>query len=141
MRHHLKLALAALAVAVAVPALAEEFKVVANPAVPVEAISKLQLSDIFLKRASTFPGGARAAPVDLAEGNKTFDAFAQAVHGKPGAIIRGFWKKVSASGRDAPPPTRQSDEDVLTFVRNTPGGVGYVSGGAATTGVKVLKVN
>jgi ABC-type phosphate transport system substrate-binding protein len=137
---HLKLALAALAVAVAAPALAEDFKVVANPAVPIESISRTQLSDLFLKRSSTYPGGAAAVPVDLAEGNKTFEAFAKTVHNKPGAVIRAFWKKVSASGRDAPPPVRQTDEDVVAFVRNTPGAIGYVSPAAATAGVKVLKV-
>jgi ABC-type phosphate transport system substrate-binding protein len=138
---HLNLALAALAITAATPALAEEaFKVVANPEVAVDALSKAQLSDLFLKRTTTFPGGAAAVPVDQAEESKVFEAFTQAIHGKPGSLIRGFWKKVAASGRDTPPPVRRTDDEILAYVRATRGAIGYVSAGAPTAGVKVIKV-
>lgn len=136
-----KLSAALIALAVAAPAVAEEsFKVIANLEVSVESLSRMQLSDLFLKRASTFPGGGRAVPVDLSEDNRAFDAFCQGVHGKPGSLIRAFWKKVAATGRDAPPAVRRSDEEMLAFVRTTRGAIGYVSGAASTNGVKVIRV-
>jgi len=136
-----KLAAALLGIALATPALAEEgFKVVANLEVSTESLSRAQLSDIFLKRASNWPGGGRVVPADLGEGNKAFDAFCLAIHGKPGSLIRAFWKRVAASGRDTPPVVRNSDEEMLAFVRTTRGAVGYVSAGANTPGVKVLRV-
>ena len=138
---HPSIAVAALALALAAPAAAEEpFKVVANLEVSAESLSRAQLSDIFLKRASNFPGGGHAAPVDLAEDSKTFEAFSKDVHGKPGSLVRAFWKKVAATGRDSPPPVRRSDEEVLAFVRTTRGAIGYVSAAAPTTGVKVIRV-
>ncbi len=134
-------AVAALALSIAAPAPAEEpFKVVANLEVSAESLSRAQLSDVFLKRATAFPGGGPAAPVDLAEDSKTFEAFSQAIHGKPGSLVRTFWKKVAATGRDSPPPVRHSDEEVLAFVRTTRGGIGYVSAATPTTGVKVIRV-
>jgi ABC-type phosphate transport system substrate-binding protein len=137
----LKLAAAALALGFAAPALAEEaFKVIAHPEVAVEAIARTQLSDIFLKRATTWPGGAKVVPVDLGADTKAFEAFCQGIHGKPGSLIRSFWKRVAATGRDTPPAVRGSDDDVTAFVRSTPGAVGYVSATAAATGVKVLRV-
>lgn len=138
----LKLAAALLGIALAAPAFAEEgFKVIANLEVSTESLSRTQLSDIFLKRATTWPGGAHVVPADLGEENRAFDAFCQAVHGKPGSLIRAFWKRVAASGRDTPPAVRNSDEEMLAFVRTTRGAVGYVSAGASTAGVKVIRLN
>jgi ABC-type phosphate transport system substrate-binding protein len=138
---HPSIAVAALALALAAPAAAEEpFKVVANLEVSAESLSRAQLSDLFLKRASAFPGGGPAAPVDLAEDSKTFEEFSKEVHGKPGSLVRAFWKKVAASGRDSPPPVRHSDDEVLAFVRTTRGAIGYVSATAPTSGVKIIRV-
>lgn len=136
-----KLTLALLALALAAPALAEEpFKVVANSEVAADSLSRSQLSDIFLKRTTTWPGGAKVVPVDGAEDSRAFEAFCQAVHGKPGSLIKAFWKRVAMSGRDTPPVVRSSDADVVTYVRNNRGAIGYVSGGASAEGVKVIRV-
>ena len=135
-----KLAAALLGIALAAPALAQEFKVVANPEVAPDNLSRAQLSDIFLKRASSWPGGGKVVPADLQEDHKAFDAFCMAIHGKPGSLIRAFWKRVAASGRDTPPAIRNSDDEMLAFVRSTRGAVGYVSAGANTAGVKVIRV-
>ncbi len=138
---HPSIVLAALALSFAAPAGAEEpFKVVANLEVSAESLSRAQLSDLFLKRTSAFPGGGPAAPVDLAEDSRTFEEFSKEIHGKPGSLVRAFWKKVAASGRDAPPPVRRSDDEVLAFVRTTRGAIGYVSAAAQTAGVKVIRV-
>lgn len=135
------IAAAALVLLAAGPAAAEDaYKVVANLEVPAEALSRAQLSDVFLKRSTVFPGGGPAAPVDQTEDSKTFEAFSKEVHGKPGSLVRAFWKKVAATGRDSPPPVRRSDDEVLAFVRSTRGGIGYVSAAAPTTGVKVIRV-
>jgi ABC-type phosphate transport system substrate-binding protein len=135
-----KLALALLALAIAAPAVAQEFKVIASADVSTDSLSRAQVSDIFLKRASSWPGGGKVVPVDLGEDTKAFEAFCQTIHGKPGSLIRAFWKRVAMSGRDTPPAVRGSDSEVVSFVRSTRGAIGYVSAGASTDGVKVLRV-
>lgn len=136
-----KLAVMLLALLSASSAPAEDsFKVVANPDVPFDSMSRAQLSDVFLKRTTAWPSGARVDAVDLGEGSSAFEAFCKEIHGKQGSVIRAFWKRVTLSGRDTPPAIRHSDEDVLSFVRATRGAIGYVSGGASTSGVKVIKV-
>ena len=137
----LLVAAAALVLLAAGPAAAEDgFKVVANLEVPAESLSRAQLSDVFLKRSTVFPGGGAAAPVDQAEGSPVFEAFSRDVHGKAGSVVRAFWKKVAATGRDSPPPVRRSDDEVLAFVRSTRGAIGYVSAATPTSGVKVIRV-
>jgi ABC-type phosphate transport system substrate-binding protein len=137
----LKIGVALLALLLSAPALAEDgFKVIANLEVSSDGLTRAQLSDIFLKRATTWPGGARVVPADLAEELPAFNAFCQAIHNKPGSLIRNFWKRVAASGQDTPPTVRGSDEEMLAFVRTTRGAVGYVSAGASTAGVKTIRV-
>ena len=136
-----KLAAALLGLTVASPALAEEgFKVVAHTEVAAESLSRTQLSDLFLKRTTTWPGGGAVVPVDLDEALPAASAFSNAVHHKSVAVIRAFWKRVQMSGRDTPPTVRASDDEVVAFVRSPRGAIGYVSAGASTNGVKVIKV-
>ena len=59
---------------------------------------------------------------------------------KPCSVIREFWKRVAMSGRDTPPAVRGSDDEVVAFVRSSRGAIGYVSSGASTNGVKVIKI-
>lgn len=39
-----------------------------------------------------------------------------------------------------PPPEKTSEADVVAYVRNTPGAIGYVSKAAAVEGVKVVSL-
>lgn len=116
------------------------FKVIANPDVPLDGMSRAQLSDVFLKRTTVWPGGARIEPVDLAEGSSAFEAFCGAIHGKAASVILAFSRRVTLSGRETPPHVRASDEEVMSFVRSKPGAIGYVSAGASTSGVRVIKI-
>ncbi len=55
--------------------------------------------------------------------------------------VDAYWQGLVFSGKASPPPTVGSDQEVVSFVRSTPGAVGYVSAGADTGGVKVLTIN
>ena len=50
-------------------------------------------------------------------------------------ILRGRCAVAAQKGA-----VRASDDEVLAFVRATPGAIGYVSAGASTSGVKVITV-
>jgi hypothetical protein len=54
--------------------------------------------------------------------------------------ISSYWQVLVFSGRDVPPRTLKSDADVLQFVQDNPGAVGYVSEGAPLAGVKTITV-
>jgi ABC-type phosphate transport system substrate-binding protein len=56
-----------------------------------------------------------------------------------GAIDQ-YWTQSVFSGRAVPPPEKRSDADVVAFVRENPGAIGYVSQGASIDGVKRVTV-
>lgn len=121
-------------------AAAQGFKVIVHNDVAVAELSASALSNIFLKKDSKFPGGPEAMPVDLPASVPLRDAFSKAIHGRNTAAVVTFWQQQVFSGKDTPPPTKPTDEAVVAYVKSTPGAVGYVREGAATDGVKVVKL-
>jgi len=120
---------------------ASDYVVIVNPANKVAAVSKSELSRFFLRTATTWPGGEGCKPVDLPKANPVRGAFSKEVLGRTMAALDQFWTQSIFSGRGVPPPERKSDREVVEFVRDNPGAVGYVSSGAGLEGVKKLTVN
>ena len=119
---------------------AQDFKVVVNSGVAVSDISAGEAAKIFLKQSSKFSNGTAAAPVYQAKAAAPRIAFDKSVLGKTVAAVETFWQQQIFSGKDVPPPAKASDDEVIAFVKATPGGIGYVSADAAVAGVKVIAV-
>lgn len=136
----------ALAVALALaagpgPAAADEpFRVIANPAVARSTVSRDELSRVFLKKTTRWPDGAEIHPVEPRADAPARAAFLDRVHRMSADALRGYWTQMIFSGRDVPPVEKGTDEQIVAYVREHAGALGYVSPGAATTGVKVLEV-
>ena len=135
----LRVALVATVLA-ATPALAQDFKVVVNSANSTTELTADAASKLFLKQSAKFPNGTPAQPVDLSKSSPVRASFSKAVHGRPVSAVESYWQQQIFSGKDVPPAAKSSDDEVIAFVKATPGGIGYVSAGAATAGVKVVEV-
>jgi len=137
------LLLAALAGLAAVPAAAQQggYVVIVNEANDISALRADEVSKIFFKKAHRWPNGNDVVPVDLPESAPAREAFSAAVHGKSVGAVRAYWQQQIFSGRDVPPAEKGSDEQVIAFVRATPGAIGYVSAGATLApGVRRVQV-
>jgi ABC-type phosphate transport system substrate-binding protein len=119
-------------------ALAAEFVLVAHPSVAATAVSRAEVSRMFLRLQTAWPEGGHARPVDQAKSSPVRDAFTREVHGKSVTAIDRYWTEAIFSGRAVPPVEKRSDADVLAYVRENPGAIGYVSASAPTEGVKRL---
>jgi len=102
------------------------FVVVVNVTNPASSIGRSQLAARFTKKEQSWSDGTPAFPVDLPADDPTREAFTAAIHGKSAQAIRAYWQQQIFSGRQVPPPERDSDEQVLAYVRTTVGAVGYV---------------
>ena len=117
------------------------FVVVVNATNRASSISRAELAALFTKKEQSWPDGTAAFPVDLPTDDPTREAFTQAIHGKTPQAIRAYWQQQIFSGREVPPPERDSDEQVLAYVRSTVGAVGYVRPTARLgPGVKVVGI-
>ena len=130
--------LAAASVFAAEPA---DFKVVVNVANTVTEIDVGDLSRIFLKQTASWPDGSETMPVEIAPDTELRKEFSEAVHGRTAAAIKSYWQRQIFSGKGTPPVEFSSEEDLLLFVSEIPGAVGYVSDSTPlTSGVKELRV-
>jgi ABC-type phosphate transport system substrate-binding protein len=117
---------------------ADGYRLVVNPANPASEIARTDAARLFLKKVTTWPDGTPVAAVDQARTAPVRAAFTRDVHKKDVDAVVAYWATLVYSAREMPPQVKRSDDEVLEFVRQTPGAVGYVSAAAATSGVKVI---
>jgi ABC-type phosphate transport system substrate-binding protein len=115
-------------------------KIVGNPGTTPDGISKTDLARIFLKKKTKWSDGRAAVPVGQKRAPELRKLFSSEILGMTPDMVESHWQAQVFSGRGTPPRALGGDVGVLDYVRRTPGAVGYVSGGAVTSGVTVLKV-
>ena len=118
-----------------------EFKVIVNAGVSVSSLSPKEISQIFLKKTTTWPSGLRITPVNLGVDHPTRESFSQAIHGKGAHPIQRRWETLIFSGMGVPPLQLDTEEEVVAFVKSNADGVGYVAAGTPLPPeVKVLEI-
>lgn len=103
-----------------------------------DAMTKEQVSDVFMGKAASLPGGAAAAPQDQAESSPLRDEFYSKVTGKTAAQAKAYWSKLAFTGKGTPPPEAANSAAVKKAVAATPGGIGYIEKAAVDGTVKVV---
>jgi len=116
------------------------FKVVVNSQNPVDSMGRDEVSKLFLKKVGSWANGVTVLPVDQLGTAEVREKFSKDIHGKSVATIKNYWQQQIFSGRNAPPPEKAGDDEVLSYVKSNTGAIGYVSGRADTGELKVLKV-
>lgn len=107
--------------------------VIVNEQNPVRSLSREEVARIFTKRTvrwEDWDGMPRVEPVDQQYSSAVREVFTREVHGKPLSSIRTYWHRLIFSGRGAPPLQKNTDEEVMAYVRENPGAIGYVVGGS-----------
>jgi ABC-type phosphate transport system substrate-binding protein len=117
------------------------FKVIVNAENPTTTLSKREVSNLFLKKARTWQHGERVAPVDQPVASPLRDLFSKAIIGRSAAAVRNHWAQSIFSGKDSGPPELADDEEIIAFVADNPGAIGYVASTITARGVKVVVVS
>jgi hypothetical protein len=117
-----------------------EYKVVTHPSNSISAISKKDLSWLFLKRRTNWSSGELAKPIDQNPTSEVRISFTTEVMGRSVRQVESHWNAQVFSGKSSPPKIAKFDQEVLELVKTIPGAVGYVSADADLDGVKVLEV-
>lgn len=113
-----------------------EVVIVTNKSTP--DMTKEQISDVFLGKATSLPGGTTAAPVDQPEANPLRDEFYTKLTGKSAAQVKSHWAKMSFTGKGTPPKEGPNSAEIKKSIAATPGSIGYVEKSAVDATVKPL---
>ena len=127
----------------ALPAIASagDFVLVAHPSVKVASVPRSQVARFFLRQATTWPDGEHVKPVDQVRTTSVRQDFTRVILKRTLAEVESFWTQAIFSGRAVPPPQKKNGDEVLAYVRDTPGAIGYVEPCASLDGVKKLTVD
>lgn len=117
---------------------AEELLVIANPAVALETpLTQSQIAAIYLLRMTAWPDGSHIVPVNRELGSAIRDDFTAQVLREDNDSLSDYWNKMHFQGR-LPPLVQESEQAMVTFVRNVPGAIGYIRTSTPPLGVKVV---
>ena len=139
----LVVAVSLLAPGVGTPHSAEQpdFLVLVNADNPVTALTTNEISRLFLKKVTTWDDGQLVQPVDQPAESTARIAFTDVVLRRKPAAVRSYWQQRIFSGRDVPPPVCGSDAEVVRFVEDNRGAIGYVGSDARPgPGVRAIAV-
>jgi len=107
---------------------------------PLTALSRSELTDIFLGRSRRFPDGGEAIPVDLRGDAKARTAFYSAYLGRSAAQMKAYWSKLIFTGRGAPPREVVDAVEMRRLVAEDPRSIGYLERSLANDTVKILRI-
>jgi ABC-type phosphate transport system substrate-binding protein len=105
---------------------------------PVTGLTKNQVMDLFLGRASHFPDGAQALPLDQFEGSAVRDEFYERFAGKSAAQVKAHWSRIIFTGKGQPPKEIPGSAEVKRLVVENPRAIGYVERSQVDGNVRVL---
>ncbi len=115
-----------------------EVKVIAHSSLKDEALSQDIVTKLFLGKQDKFPSGKRAVVIDQEPGEDIRDEFYIKVVKKNPAQLKSYWSRLIFTGQGLPPKRVLDDDEVLELIIDNPNLIGYVSGEADVSGVKVL---
>jgi len=113
---------------------AHPYRVIVNAENPVGLLSPQELSRLFLAKTTTWAfNGQPVLPVEPGGDSPARTAFLREIHHKSPTDITVYWEQMVFQGKASPPPTESSDSEVMSYVRQHPYAIGYVSAGARLT--------
>jgi ABC-type phosphate transport system substrate-binding protein len=113
--------------------------VIAHPDVAGDSISKDSLAKIYTGAASRLSNGSRVSPV-LLRGGPVHLEFLTAYLGKSPIAIMVIWRGLVLSGQASMPRAFDAEADLVKYVAQNPGAIGYIGSTTPHEGVKVLAV-
>jgi ABC-type phosphate transport system substrate-binding protein len=119
---------------------AQEYKIIVNSGNSIDALTKKELSDYFLKKKTTWTGNTSVLPIDLNSSSATRAVFSKEIHNKSISQVRAFWQQSVFSGKASPPTELENDIAVINYIKSHKDAIGYISSKSSPSGVKVINI-
>jgi len=100
--------------------------IITNKDTALSSITTDELQRIFLGKKTTWKDGRKIVPICLKSG-RTHESFVRYYMDMNASQFDIFWKQAVFIGTGRPPKSLTDESDVVQFVMNTPGGVGYIN--------------
>ena len=111
--------------------------VIVNSEVDVDTLGVDELQRIYLGKRSRWPDDTRVKPALIKSGD-LHESFVQEVLERSLAKFNSYWKQLVFTGKGVPPKSFVGEDELVEYVRDTPGAVGYVSASSRPDGVRTI---
>lgn len=118
--------LVALALGVGPVQAVAEVVVIVSGESEITKLTRGEVADIFLGKASRLAEAERIVPLDQAEGSAARDEFYEAFAGKSAAQVKAHWSKIIFTGRGQPPAQVADGLEARKRVAANPNAIAYV---------------
>jgi hypothetical protein len=134
--------------ALAVPLPAQEgprapspgYRIIVHPENALASIDRKFLADVFLENVTRWPDDTVIYPVDLQAQAAVRLPFSQEVLLRSISAVKAYWQQRIFAGRGIPPPELEHEADVVAYVLQHEGAVGYVSSSFDSAQVKAITI-
>jgi len=114
------------------------FVVIVHSSNSLTKIDRQILEYVFLKKITRWPNKDNIRPVDLPIDSAVREKFTKEILQRSIVAIASYWQQAIFSGRDVPPVELKTDNDVMKYVAEHPGAIGYIANANNLNGIKVL---
>ncbi len=118
---------------------ADDVIVIGNRSVPVSTLNPREVKMIYLGKMKTWDNGHKVFFAKLGDDNIS-ERFLKHYVKKNPSIYSKFWKKQVFTGGGKPPIEFKKEKDLVKYVSETAGAVGYIGSKSYTDSVKILSV-
>ena len=122
------------------PLYSQDFKIIVNESNAISSLTRVQISNLFLKKRESFPNGVIALPVDLKPDDPIRVKFTTEIHKRDVKAVGAYWQQMIFRGKGIPPPEKKTEVDVIEYVRMNPGAIGYTSVSISSPNIKEIEV-
>lgn len=118
------------------------FVVIVHVSNPQTKFTQAELSKLFLKKLKIWPQtNIPVLPVDQLETAVVRAQFSEQILDKKVSALKAYWQKEIFSGRSVPPPEKETDADVLKYVADNAGAIGYIASSVEVDTARVTIVH
>ena len=113
--------------------------IIAHQDVPEITVTKKDLQEIFLGKRVQWKDNTAIHPVTVKD-QKHHSVFLKQYVNKSSAKWNAHWKRMVFTGNGTPPKQFATQQELLDYVANTAGAIGYVDNGPSVENVTIIAV-
>lgn len=113
--------------------------IIANNSVSQESLKKEEVQNIFLGKMAKWSDNTSIYFVTSE--NETHEDFLKTYINRSSSQFKNYWRQMVFTGKGQKPKAFDTDEEIIQFVSETSGAIGYVGTKAALKNVKTITVN
>ncbi|MBT8438972.1 MAG: phosphate ABC transporter substrate-binding protein [Gammaproteobacteria bacterium] len=117
-----------------------DLAIISHPEYEGDKLELINVKRLFLGERQSFPNGHKASPIHHAVGSPDRKDFFISVLGMSESSHKRHWKRMTSTGRGSSPNALNSYEEILEWVKDTPGSITYINADKVDDSVKVLLV-